>query len=226
MYYISAPRGHVPSTVHAGDSPDWIGTSADQLARFIIKKQSDRDKTVFHKIQEWAGRFGIRELNAGSDGSAAFHVDYEDDVLKTGLGARGLGYGSTQVLPIIAQGFAAPEGSCILIEEPEVSLHPNAQITLLDMFAELVRQGKCLLITTHSATLLMGLGRLFEGPDPLRPEQLAVYEATKRATGTDFRRLEVDKTGYIKNWIESFGQAEKHILESWIKSVPEVPESN
>jgi len=221
VYYIPAPRGRVPSAVSAGDSPEWIGTTSDQLARFMVKLQGVRDKSVFGQIQEWARRFGVHELNAASDGSATFHVDYQDDVLKAGLGVRGLGYGSTQVLPIIAQGFSAPEGSCLIIEEPEVSLHPNAQITLLDMFADFVRQNKRLLITTHSATLLMGLGRLLEGDHPLKPEQIAVYEASKTPAGSSFRPLKINDKGFIDGWVDSFGHAEKQILESWIKSVPE-----
>lgn len=227
VYYLPAPRGRLASVVPAGEIRDWVGHSAEDLARFLTNIQGDPSKRdVAENVRDWAKKFGIDSLNAASRGRPELHLDYVDDVLKVNLGAQGLGYGSSQVLPIIAQGFASEPGSILLIEEPEVSLHPNAQITLLDMFAELVRRGKRLLITTHSATLLMGLGRLLEGTDPLKPEQIAVYEATKTPSGSVFGRLKINKAGFIHDWVGSFGHAEKQILESWIKSVPEAAESD
>ena len=67
--------------------------------------------------------------------------------------------GATQILTVITQLFWAPTGSLLMIEEPEISLHPQAQVDVLEMFAEAIKQdNKQIIATTHSHILLQALG--------------------------------------------------------------------
>ena len=221
IYYLSAPRGRLSSLVPAGETMDWVGHSAEDLARFLTNLQGDPSKKdVADVVRHWAKEFGIDSLNAASRGRPELHLDYVDEKLKVSLGAQGLGYGSSQILPIIAQGFAAPPGSVLLIEEPEISLHPNAQIKLMDMIAEMVKQDKRLVLTTHSATVLMGLGRLLRKPNELKAADIRVYEVTKQESGSDVRKLRVNEHGYVEGWVDSFGHATRQLLDAYVESVP------
>jgi len=51
-----------------------------------------------------------------------------------------IGFGASQILPVIVQCQAAAENAFILIEQPELHLHPEAQADVADMFIESVNE--------------------------------------------------------------------------------------
>jgi energy-coupling factor transporter ATP-binding protein EcfA2 len=118
------------------------------------------------KIQHWAEIFGLGSLTSGWVREELLHAGYLDVDFEAPLGFESAGCGSQQILPVITQIFSAPANSVILIEEPEASLHPEAQIDLARMLADAVRHGHQLLLTTHSQALLMRWARL-AGPSSL-----------------------------------------------------------
>ena len=85
-----------------------------------------------------------------------------DEVLLTDVG-----FGISQVLPVIVQSFYSPANSTILMEQPELHLHPRVQKELADFFIaaagarEPTTPGKSIerktqfLIESHSAHFLM-----------------------------------------------------------------------
>ena len=72
------------------------------------------------------GRSGRYELLVHHDGVVA--------------NLRDVGVGVSQVLPVLAVAYCAPPGSTVLLEEPEIHLHPLAQAVLAEVFAEVSRQ--------------------------------------------------------------------------------------
>jgi len=68
------------------------------------------------------------------------------------------GFGSNQLLFLLAQTATAPSQGTVLIEEPEINLHPHSQFKLGCLLAEhAIQSGKQLLITTHSERFLASL---------------------------------------------------------------------
>lgn len=70
-----------------------------------------------------------------------------------------VGFGVTQMLPIITQAVLAQPGDTLIIEQPELHLHPRAQAELTDLFIAMSRRGLRFLIETHSEHLLLRLRR-------------------------------------------------------------------
>ena len=92
------------------------------------------------------------------------------------VSSRGVGYGVGQLLPIIVQSLLTAAGM-ILVEQPEVHLHPRLQSAVGDLFVDTVVSGRAqLLVETHSEHLVLRLlRRVREGvlapadlADPLR----------------------------------------------------------
>jgi len=52
-----------------------------------------------------------------------------------------VGFGLSQVLPVLVVLLAAQPGDLVYIEEPEIHLHPRAQSTLAGIFADAVKRG-------------------------------------------------------------------------------------
>lgn len=66
-----------------------------------------------------------------------------------------VGFGASQVIPILAACLYAPKNSLIIIEQPELHLHPKAQAILADLFIETQNRGVRFLLETHSEHLLI-----------------------------------------------------------------------
>lgn len=75
-----------------------------------------------------------------------------------------VGFGFSQVLPILVQLAIMPRGTTLLVEQPELHLHPLAQTRLARVLAQAAARGRRLVVETHSEHLIRGL-------------QLAVSEA-------------------------------------------------
>lgn len=123
-----------------------------------------------------------------------------------------VGFGVSQILPIIVQGFYADDDSLILIEQPEIHLHPKLQAEMGNLLVEIAKSGKQLIIETHSEHLLLRLQRLVaEGR--LSNDNLAIYYFKYGSAGTKIQRISIDKFGQFENWPKGF--FEEDIEESF-----------
>jgi predicted ATPase len=112
---------------------------------------------------------------------------------------RGVGYGIGQLLPVIVQSLLTRDG-LILIEQPEVHLHPRLQAEVADLLVDTVTSGRAqLLVETHSEHLVLRLlRRVREGV--LDPADLAILYVDLDDGGSAFvRRLGVDADGDLED---------------------------
>ena len=84
------------------------------------------------------------------------------------------GFGLTQTLPIVVAVLAARRGDVILIENPEVHLHPGAQSLIGRMLADVARAGVQVVVETHSDHVLNGVRRSVKAA-VLSGEQVAIH---------------------------------------------------
>lgn len=128
---------------------------------------------------------------------------------------RNVGFGFSQVLPVIVQSILSKEKT-LLIEQPELHLHPALQAELGDVFIEsaLGKNKNTFLIETHSEHLILRLlrriretteGELAEGDNPLRPEDVAVIYARPTEKGTELIELRITEDGdFADKWPDGF----------------------
>ena len=116
-----------------------------------------RDITVTRPAPGYAG-ITVTDINSGRKDNLA-------DV----------GFGISQVLPIIVQLASAPPNSLVLIEQPELHLHPETQGALLDVMLRLADQRRLtLLVESHSENMLLRLRRQVASGN-LQPDEVRVY---------------------------------------------------
>lgn len=125
-----------------------------------------------------------------------------------------IGVGASQLLPVVVMVLGAPEGSVVLLEQPELHLHPRVQSRLADFLAY-ARRDIRIVVETHSEYLLTRLRlRIVEGD--LKPDELGVLFATQPpeeqedekiagdAVYTEFEHLSVDELGDLNRWPPNF----------------------
>ena len=213
--FLTALRGDV-STLAALDESgvSWVGRQGENLLiTLALVSGPTGDPASAEKIKRWAREFGLAELNPGYMGGRSLGARYKDSELGSSLDLKLASQGSRQVLCIIAQVFSGTEEDVILIEEPEISLHPEAQVKIVEMFAEAIGTGKQIIMTSHSHYLLLALTDAIRRKI-LKATDVSVWEVAKDEDhGTRAAELPLTDEGIIKGWISSFAKVDSGLLQ-------------
>jgi predicted ATPase len=115
-----------------------------------------------------------------------------------------VGFGVSQILPVIVLCFYVPEGSTILLEQPEIHLHPSVQARLADVFIDAVKLRRVqIIVESHSEHLLRRLQRR-TAEETYSPEDAALYFCQMVEGDSQLLPLELNEFGNIANWPEEF----------------------
>lgn len=118
-----------------------------------------------------------------------------------------VGFGYSQLLPIILRGLLAERGSLILFEQPEIHLHPSCQARLADLFLAFNESKKRIMVETHSADLINRLRYLaIENTNLVSTISIVFVEppSSDSGIGSTIRRLNLTEDGMFDEWPEGF----------------------
>jgi predicted ATPase len=119
-----------------------------------------------------------------------------------------VGFGVSQILPIIAVSLLSPVNSVLIFEQPEIHLHPRAQAGLGELFLCLARTGRRVLVETHSDHLINRMRRrVAEDPSGELADWvniLFVYPPASDGQGAIIQTGRIDRYGQIENWPPGF----------------------
>ena len=114
------------------------------------------------------------------------------------------GFGLTQVLPVMVAALSAAEGDVILLENPEVHLHPAGQALMGQFMADLACAGIQVFVETHSDHLLNGVRRSVKA-GRLAADQVAIHFFKPRSEKqAQLMSPLMDDSGNIDDWPEGF----------------------
>jgi len=115
-----------------------------------------------------------------------------------------VGFGVSQVLPVITLLQYVPEGSTVILEQPEIHLHPLAQAGLADVIIQAaVHRRIQVIFESHSEHLLLRLQRRIT-EENISSADLKLYFCDVKEGGSVLTPLEVDLFGNINNWPDKF----------------------
>lgn len=114
------------------------------------------------------------------------------------------GFGLTQVLPIVVAALSADKEDIILLENPEVHLHPAGQALMGQFLADVARAGVQVLVETHSDHVLNGIRRSVKR-DGIKSEDVALHFFRERsADAAQVLSPILDSSGNIDTWPDGF----------------------
>ena len=118
------------------------------------------------------------------------------------------GFGLTQVLPIMVAALSANKDDLLMIENPEVHLHPAGQAAIGEFLAEVASAGVQVLIETHSDHVLNGIRRAVKNRTLSSENVVLHFFQQRREDQTDGRpQVEspiLDAAGNIDRWPDGF----------------------
>lgn len=121
-----------------------------------------------------------------------------------------VGFGVSQVLPVIVECLYVPRRSIVIFEQPEVHLHPRVQAELADLFVDAIRAREgsvpreCqFIVESHSEHFLRRLQRRI-AEEELSSDDAALYFVHTAGAESRIEQLDIDPFGNIKNWPKNF----------------------
>jgi len=217
LHYLGPLRAQ-PKRDHrwSGARPTDVGPAGELAVDAVLGSrrangQSSNSPTMFRfaleqQISELFGELGLlHEFRVEQIGDNPL---YQVKVKQSETGPEALitdvGFGVSQILPVLVLCFYAPKGSTIILEQPEIHLHPAAQSALGDvLIAARKRRNVQIIVESHSEHLLRRLQRRIPEED-LPQSDLGVYFCENDGAESKLTTLEIDPYGNIKNWPEHF----------------------
>ncbi|WP_158664623.1 DUF3696 domain-containing protein [Pseudomonas sp. SWI6] len=130
---------------------------------------------------------------------------------KVKLELTDVGFGISQVLPILVQAYLSPKDSLTIIEQPEIHLHPNMQAWLADALIQIaLEKNKKFLIETHSDALIRRLRlRIVDDSSKLAQKDVNIYYLHREGDNTHSKleEVEISPNGDL-NWPKGFMDVE------------------
>jgi len=115
-----------------------------------------------------------------------------------------VGFGLTQVFPIVVAALSADKGDIILVENPEVHLHPAGQAHMGQFLADVSRAGIQVILETHSDHVLNGIRRSVRAKR-VTPEHVAIHFFRPRSSeAAQVISPIIDTSGNLDTWPEGF----------------------
>lgn len=204
LTYVGPLRSRPARTYQwPGSSPDSVGRDGENTVAALLASDGDFHAT----IARWLQYLGVVE-SFGIEAVAPDRDLYEPRVTAPGgttpVSLIDVGFGVSQVLPVLVQIFYAARDSSIILEQPEMHLHPAAHSALGDTLLAAVRENNVqLLVETHSEHLLHRIQRRI-AEERLVPGDIALYFVETSDNQSTLQELTVDPYGNIINWPQDF----------------------
>ena len=173
-------------------------------ARLLIEGEPP---TLFHQVRARMRQFfpGCDLQLLPVDGASAISLRLRSNAKSDFHRPQNVGFGLTQLFPVLVQVLAASPGDVVIVENPEVHLHPKAQQDIGELLALVANCGVQVIVETHSDHVLNGIRLAVKGRGSVEPGQVAIHFFSRDADGTS-RRLspKIDADGRLDVWPEGF----------------------
>lgn len=116
-----------------------------------------------------------------------------------------VGFGVSQIFPIVLEGLRIPDKFTLLLEQPEIHLHPNLQMNLADFFISIALSNKRVIVETHSDHIINRIVRRIVEDNYLNIKDLVrIYYINNHNVGYEVEHIKIDEENGIVNWPKEF----------------------
>src|SRR6266446_3381326 len=212
LIHLPGLRGNPARTYPVtAEGPMYPGTFEIYVASVIGHWQTDGNNEKLEKLNRDLFRLGLAKrviARAIDDTQVELLVNRSShnssNETKDMVSIADVGFGVSQTLPVVVALHAANPGQLIYIEQPEIHLHPRAQLAMAEVLADAAIAGKRLVVETHSSLLLLGIQTLV-AEKKLPPELVKLHWFTQQEDGsTQITSADLDEAGAYGDWPEDF----------------------
>jgi predicted ATPase len=203
---------------YLGPVPDQVDAAGEYVINALIEDFAYRRRNrgeLVGQVNRWlraVGRVRLLPFRRISRTARIFEIRLRDTDSKRWANFADVGFGIGQALPVLVEGLRTAPRGLFIVQEPEIHLHPDAQLRMADFLVSLVRSGRRVIAETHSEHILLRVRRSVlrsksaNGDIPrLDASEVRVVFVEKQPDGTSHTRaLRVDELGQVENWPAGF----------------------
>lgn len=211
LHYLG-PLREIPKRVYSihGEAPKDVGKSGERAIDILWSSYKDKTKVlakITNEVRRWLRKFDIAaDIRLSRLGKTHYYqVLIKDNMTGHEINFADTGFGVSQTLPIIIECFHASIDSIILIEQPEIHLHPKAQASLGDLFIQGIKQKyRSFIIETHSEHIISRICRRIAEGEEIKKEDVAIYYFEPTPKGTHIQEITIDDDGQFMSFPTGF----------------------
>ena len=164
-------------------------------------------KVTSKKIDDTRVELQVGRLPTAAQGGAKDLVSIAD-----------VGFGVSQVLPVLVALLVAKPGQMVYIEQPETHLHPKAQRALAQIFADAVQRNSVVIVETHSLLFVRAVQTLV-AQGIVQKDVVKLHWVERDAKGqTQVTTRTLDKSGAYGDWPQDFEATEMAGEQEYIEA--------
>ena len=219
LEFVQAARGFVRPRYPLGVEPsdeislkDGLSSLEERLAtNLVYGTQMER---LSYLMKE------VTDTGLGTKMVPGRKVEVKSIVNSGSVNIVGEGFGTNALIQLLLQLITADEGATVLIEEPEIHLHPKAQADLAEVLADTAKaEDKQIIMTTHSEHVA---GRLLTlvAEGKLTTDELAIYSFEKDEKGEcSATELEITELGQTTGGLTGFFDNNVAEMDRYVKAL-------
>ena len=171
----------------------------------ISEQESDR-VSLQSEVNLWLNRFGLAsEARLADRGRLGIGLKITLISSEQTVDLTSVGVGVSQILPVIVLCLLTDPGELVILEQPELHLHPALQQQLGDFLLDCANSGRQVLVETHSEHLVNRVRRRVADLSGADEGMVGLLFAEQRDGVTDFRQSVINPYGGTEaEWPEGF----------------------
>lgn len=218
IYYLGPLRSFPKrSYLWSGTSPTDVGQQGELTINAILAAtlkgerrnltKGTRYKSFQEMVAYWLKKLGLIHsfrVEEMAENSNQYKTYVQKENGSTEVALTDVGFGVSQILPVIVLLYYVPEGSTVLFEQPEIHLHPAVQSSLADLILTVSETRNIqVIVESHSEHFIRRLQRRV-AEDTVNAQDLKLFFFSTKRGKASYKELELDKFGAIHNWPENF----------------------
>ena len=226
--HLPGLRGNPERTYKLTNPGPWyIGTFENYVASIIHEWQEAKDerlKMVTDALRTLGltGQVGTKRVGDVGIELQVGRLRHDDTDEADMVNIADVGLGVSQVLPVLVAVIVAEPGQLVYLEQPELHLHPRAQVALARVLADAAKRGVRVVAETHSSLLLLGVQTIVAEGD-LSPELVKLHWFTRREDGiTEVSSVDLDEAGTYGDWPIDFDDVDLKTQSRYLNAVDRI----
>lgn len=207
IFYVGPLREKPQGLYNIGfeSIPRYVGPTGANFASVLLNERKEKmfifpeeisEGTLSEALDEWACYINVADsISIMQSNSFGFNV-HISNTQRVDSDIMNVGIGTSQVLPVLIMGLIAEKGETLIFEQPELHLYPYSQSRLADFFIALAKNGRKVIVESHSEYLVLRL-RYFVASGIVNPEMIKV-NFFKNEDGTEIKEGVLTGNGMLE----------------------------
>jgi predicted ATPase len=195
--YISSFRVKPERTYTQRSQSQVVAPNGENTIDQIFRWKAIKSPKFNQLLKELRGLNLMNTLNINHFRGGRYEIRVRTKIHSAWASLVDVGFGISQFLPVIVSDLQLPKRSTLMIDQPEIHLHPSAQSQLADYFIRQIKDNdKNYFIETHSEYLLNRLrAAIVKGK--LNPSNIKVFYFENNGDEIIISKIRFTKNGRI-----------------------------